>query len=236
MAAKQLNLKEHKIRNHMLQLAVDTEIHRGADGRIYAIDLSRVLPPQEPDPKIRLCHLYRMLRPELVRTNPEPLCSDAASGFVGNESDAVEHIRVSKRKGQGKERRLSSQPKQGVTEATFRLKMIVIPGAAGSVDQLHGCYHECFCSCPLVSQPLFPGCVELTCGFYTLIHLQRVLHVVHALGVNFRFLLRVRSRSQNQITRNLLLCECVSRQIKKSFRKMLRETLVASKGLHDVQV
>ncbi len=80
------------------------------------------------------------------------------------------------------------------------------------------------------------GSVELTSGFYTLTHLQRVLHVVHALGVNFRYLLKVRSRSQNQITRNLLLCECVSRQIKKGFRRLLREALVASNGLHDVQV
>ena len=35
-----------------------------------------------------------MLRPELVHTNPEPLCSDAASGFVSQESDAGDHIRV----------------------------------------------------------------------------------------------------------------------------------------------
>ncbi len=90
----------------------------------------------------------------------------------------------------------------------------------------------------VVAHVFFPleGSVELTCGFYTLTHLQRALHVVHALGVNFRFLLKVRSRSQNQITRNLLLCECVSRQIKKSFRRLLREALVASNGFHDVQV
>ena len=35
-----------------------------------------------------------MLRPELVHTNPEPLCSDAASGFVSRESDADDHVRV----------------------------------------------------------------------------------------------------------------------------------------------
>ena len=44
--------------------------------------------------RIHLSHLYRMLRPELVHTNPEPLCSDAASGFVSQESDADDHIRV----------------------------------------------------------------------------------------------------------------------------------------------
>jgi hypothetical protein len=73
---------------------VDTEVHRGTDGRIYVIDLSRVLPPQEPGHQIQLSHLYRMLRPELVRTNPEPLCSDAASNFVSEETDATDHIRV----------------------------------------------------------------------------------------------------------------------------------------------
>ena len=115
LAAKHLNLKAHKvcfvlcvrvlcvcfsssplqkIRNHSIPLAVDTEVHRGTDGRIYVIDLSRVLPPQEPDPRIHLSHLYRMLRPELVHSNPEPLCSDAASGFVSKETDAKDHIRV----------------------------------------------------------------------------------------------------------------------------------------------
>lgn len=75
-------------------MAVDTEVHRGSDGRIYVIDLSRVLPPQEPDVHIHLSHLYRMLRPEFVRMNPEPLCSDTASGFASQESDAKDHIRV----------------------------------------------------------------------------------------------------------------------------------------------
>jgi hypothetical protein len=123
LAAKHLNLKAHKvlqrkkvfpvfeqegekIRNHSIPLAVDTEVHRGTDGRIYVIDLSRVLPPQEPDPRIRLSHLYRMLRPELVHTNPEPLCSDAASGFVSQESDAKDHIRVSKKQKRKNEKKL----------------------------------------------------------------------------------------------------------------------------------
>lgn len=29
--------------------------------------------------RIKGCHLYRLLRPELVKTNPVPLCSDSYS-------------------------------------------------------------------------------------------------------------------------------------------------------------
>jgi hypothetical protein len=63
-----------------------------------------------------------------------------------------------------------------------------------------------------------------------------VLHVVHALGVNFRFLVNVRKRSLSRVTLNLLLCDVSSRAIKKMLRKLLRSTLAAANGIHDVKV
>ncbi len=197
VAAKHLNLKVHSVQGHAIPLAVDTEVHRGHDGRMYVIDLSRVLPPEQPDRKIHLSHLYRMLRPELVRTNPESLCADAASNFVNGESDARDHVK-------------------GISEATTRLKKILIPWAAVSLDQLHGSRDAVF--------------------FYSVDHIHRVLHVVHALGVNFRFLLEVRAHSQQLITLQLLLVETASRAIKKEIRKLLRSTLASSNGIHDVDV
>lgn len=62
-----------------------------------------------------------------------------------------------------------------------------------------------------------------------------LLKVVHALGVNFRFLLDVRRRSHNSVTLDLLLLEVASRQIKKMLRKLLRSTLASANGIHDVQ-
>jgi hypothetical protein len=120
-----------------------------------------------------------------------------------------------------------------VTEATVRLKMILIPWVASNLDQLHGLNAK-NCSFSLNFQKN-KGSRE-TVSFFSLTHLHRVLHVVHALGVNFRFLLSVRHRSHNVVTMSLLLCEVASRQIKKMLRKLLRSTLASANGIHDVQV
>lgn len=80
----------HKINGHEIPLAVDCEVHASLDNRTYAIDLSRVLPPELPDlKKYPHSHLYRLLRPELVKANAMPLCSDACSAFVANEPDRM---------------------------------------------------------------------------------------------------------------------------------------------------
>jgi len=58
----------------------DLEGHRGEDGRLYLIDTARLFPPaalSRSSPPAS--HLYKLLRPELVRNYPEPLCSDAYS-------------------------------------------------------------------------------------------------------------------------------------------------------------
>jgi hypothetical protein len=149
LAAKYLNLSEHYIKGCCCPLAVDTEVHKGLDGRLYAIDLSRVLPPQQPERSAPLGHLYRMLRPELVRTNPIALSSDAGSNFVAREADAKDQL-------------------GGITFATVRLREIIIPLAAASLDQFH--YGNSW-------------------GFFSLEHMHQCLHVLHAQGVNHRYLL-----------------------------------------------
>jgi Translation initiation factor eIF3 subunit 135 len=50
------------------------------DGRLYVIDTARLFPPETPHGS-RGSHLYRLLRPELVRANATPLSSDAFSPF-----------------------------------------------------------------------------------------------------------------------------------------------------------
>jgi len=60
----------------------DLEGHLGNDGRLYAVDLARMFPPETPNTKFFPGgFLFRLLRPELVRAFPKALSSDAFSGF-----------------------------------------------------------------------------------------------------------------------------------------------------------
>lgn len=72
MVASSLNLKEHQIRGSTLQLAVDVEGHAGRDGRLYVIDLSRIMPPQAPNRAYNpLSHLFQV--PSCSRFSIPPL-------------------------------------------------------------------------------------------------------------------------------------------------------------------
>ncbi len=115
--AAHLNLAPHRVAGKTVALAVDAELHLGLDGRFYLIDLSRAMPPETPrkDLGLRHAHLFRVLRPELVRRNPVPLNADAFSGFVAREAD----------KGQ-----------EACVGATKRLFSFAVPWAALLVDQL----------------------------------------------------------------------------------------------------
>ena len=54
--------------------------------------------------------MYRLLRPELVKKNPKPLCPDAFSGFAtAKEANSI---------------------KEDIAEATFRLCNEIIPSFA----------------------------------------------------------------------------------------------------------
>jgi hypothetical protein len=66
-----------------LCLPIDTEAHVGADGRLYLIDLARLMPPVPPPAADRAnSFLYRHFRPELLRGHRLSLSSDAFSGFA----------------------------------------------------------------------------------------------------------------------------------------------------------
>lgn len=80
-AAHMLNLKGHKA--GLSQTTVfgpaDIEGHKSkADGKYYLVDYARLMPPQvrlEKDKTGKQTHLYQLLRPELVQSNPTPLSS-----------------------------------------------------------------------------------------------------------------------------------------------------------------
>jgi tetratricopeptide (TPR) repeat protein len=70
---------------------IDLEGHRGYDGRYYLLDFSRLFPPSKTDNPVHCAHLFQLHRPEFVRRNPVPLCSDALSRFVRGAPQYVEH-------------------------------------------------------------------------------------------------------------------------------------------------
>ena len=83
--SKVLNLKGHLAGvgadKKFIYGPCDLEGHLGHDGRLYAIDLARLFPPETPDQTLPGSFLYRLLRPELVRQFKTPLSSDAFTLF-----------------------------------------------------------------------------------------------------------------------------------------------------------
>ena len=117
-ASRRMNLKPHVCGHvsappqgvQVLSSPTDLEGHRGTDGRFYLIDFARIFPPEAPlsflppavaalfDTRMAVQvgqpknpHLYQLLRPELVRQWPEPLCSDAFSGFIAQDPEQHNH-------------------------------------------------------------------------------------------------------------------------------------------------
>jgi len=66
-------------------MPADIEVHRGTDGKYYMLDFARLWPPEVPTPGLQASFLIRMMRPELVRSFPKPLCSDGFSRFQTGE-------------------------------------------------------------------------------------------------------------------------------------------------------
>ena len=86
--AQHLNLKPHycgtpKSKPVKVYTPCDLEGHESHDHRFYLLDYSRMMPPETPRPGgVRTAHLFRLLRPEFVRSYVNPLCSDGYSSFI----------------------------------------------------------------------------------------------------------------------------------------------------------
>ncbi|KAL6062793.1 Clu domain-containing protein [Balamuthia mandrillaris] len=118
--AVQLNLKEHVAgsrpcrKPQRMYMPADIEGHYvKKTNRFYLLDFARVFPAEYPlhFPAQTGSNLYWLLRPELVKTNPVPLCSDALSGFQIHDTEQRSHNKE-------------------VEEATKRLIQQVIPAQA----------------------------------------------------------------------------------------------------------
>eukprot|EP01122_Echinamoeba_exundans_P013600 TRINITY_DN5967_c0_g1_i1.p1 TRINITY_DN5967_c0_g1~~TRINITY_DN5967_c0_g1_i1.p1 ORF type:complete len:1302 (+),score=258.45 TRINITY_DN5967_c0_g1_i1:29-3934(+) len=100
-AARILNLQSEFVYNYdrqqriLLHSSCDVEGHQGKDGRFYLVDTARVLPPANPIKDKPNSFLWNMLRPELVKSNPDPLSADSFSGFfLENKLKHNEEVRA----------------------------------------------------------------------------------------------------------------------------------------------
>lgn len=78
--AKDLNLRPHIAGQYegctvQIPFPADIEGHVGEDRRFYLIDFARMMPPTYPVPgtNLRSQYLYRLFRPEFLRTYKKPL-------------------------------------------------------------------------------------------------------------------------------------------------------------------
>jgi hypothetical protein len=121
-AGEALNLKGHiagfaKYQVNLCYGPGDIECHLGKDGKFYVLDFARTFPPEAILPgttpqKGQI--LFKLLRPELVKSNPVPLSSDSFTGFGMGDPAHKTHNRE-------------------VAEATDRLLTKVIPELAKKI-------------------------------------------------------------------------------------------------------
>eukprot|EP00727_Mastigamoeba_balamuthi_P007903 m51a1_g3733 hypothetical protein (1030) ;mRNA; f:31267-34919 len=85
--ALNLNVREHRCAaGANIYTCTDMEGHEGPDGRFYLLDFSRTFPPEGPPRQdSKRSYLFRLLRPEFVKSYRKPLCSDAFSQFVASD-------------------------------------------------------------------------------------------------------------------------------------------------------
>eukprot|EP01102_Stenamoeba_stenopodia_P002205 TRINITY_DN1198_c0_g1_i1.p1 TRINITY_DN1198_c0_g1~~TRINITY_DN1198_c0_g1_i1.p1 ORF type:complete len:1050 (+),score=251.40 TRINITY_DN1198_c0_g1_i1:69-3218(+) len=116
---KILNLKGHYAgigsNTQFLYGPCDIEGHKGHDGKLYVLDVSRIWPPEKPNASLQGSFLYKLLRAELVSRYSKALSSDAYSLF--GKDNAAEHDAE-------------------VTEATMFLFQQVIPEFADLLSRM----------------------------------------------------------------------------------------------------
>eukprot|EP01104_Vermistella_antarctica_P014754 TRINITY_DN469_c0_g2_i1.p1 TRINITY_DN469_c0_g2~~TRINITY_DN469_c0_g2_i1.p1 ORF type:complete len:931 (-),score=200.38 TRINITY_DN469_c0_g2_i1:64-2856(-) len=220
MAGK-LNLKSHMAglskkkggAPQEVHTAVDIEGHYGRDGRYYLLDFARTMPPELPDlgrKDFRTSHLFRLLRAELVCTNPLPLCPDAFSGFIFSHNKFDEH-------------------NNEVADATNRMYEIVIPRVAKFLNRTGVKVMRTYETKKKKRMEEANGTplgdedeVKLLEESYGRVNIQEILH---RYGINLRHLGRVRELTSDVVIRKLLLIEMVARASKCILYRKLRQLM-----------
>ena len=108
--ANHYHLATHKVydrtahRELSLSIAVDSELHRGTDGRLYIVDAARIFPPTYPPlhrwvvpgkpTRHAPSHLFEHFRHEFLVNISEEISSDAISSFQNMDEARVHNRKV----------------------------------------------------------------------------------------------------------------------------------------------
>lgn len=106
--ASSMNLAPSTVMGKTVASSVEMEAFVGADSRYYLSCFWHLMPPEYPSSKEKQVILYNLLRPELVRNYPTPLCPNALTQWIANDPQ-----------------KLSLE--SAVKEATERLHSVIIP-------------------------------------------------------------------------------------------------------------
>ncbi|GAB5364258.1 hypothetical protein AAMO2058_000954400 [Amorphochlora amoebiformis] len=254
--AKRLNLKTHTVKtlfngmSHPLHTCFDLEGHKGDDGRYYVIDCARLFPAEPPDPTIRNGHLYRMLRPELVRTNRVPLSSDVYLKLASHDKKSMDEVSNAFRRLRLKvipkfaawldsHQPTDSQPplshesptmdkeqrqeKEDLLFKSCRLALSVAESELGDKDGMKKVK-----SPQDMERVEYQNLGQATSPDIIRANLSAYLHMN---GVNVRHLGRVRSFTKSVYWRSGLLVEAVARTLKQLLRQRYRTVMRTTAGL-----
>jgi hypothetical protein len=216
-AGSWLGLAPHRVRDVDIVGPGDIEVHRGSDGRYYALDFGRMMPPEAPtvdttgkptDPR---SVFYKFLRPEMVRAfsdaTQKRLCSDAFTAWNYFDTRRKQH-------------------EQDLIEAT---RMLIEKQTRECAEYLKsvGAYREFsewFTGIRKSHERSVSSLAEVQL-FLTRIQLDRWLH---SHGVNVRYVGVVRQHYADTSVRCLLASVIVARVLKQqaraSMRKLVRST------------
>lgn len=119
LVGKKLNLKSHKVSsesNIRMHTPVDMEGHAAKNGYFYALDFSRLFPPEShPTAERPYNYLFKLLRPEFVLSYPLPLSPDGFSNFQDKEESLINNRELS--------------------QAIFHLRAVTIPKFTAFLNQ-----------------------------------------------------------------------------------------------------
>lgn len=196
-----LNLKAHMAGIGVPKLIyspADIEVHIGTDNRYYAIDFSRIMPPEYRRKRSPGHNLVYRLRPEFVRKYPLPLSSDAYSG-MGNHNSEIHNTEVK--------------------EATMYLIHECLSKFKDKFEQ-HLKYEK------INSNILGLSGLENVLKENVYKKAQTMLiSEMHREGLNLRYMGRIRKISTNKDLRKVLLVEMISRVLKNTLKKKWRNLM-----------
>ena len=195
-AGEQLNVKGHfggrnENSREFIYGPTDIEGHIGTDKRFYVIDFARVFPPTA-EKDVAKSFLYKLFRPEFIKSYKIPLSSDGFSKF--GKHNAKEH-------------------NTEIVEATKYLLEIMIPKFAK--EELINLF-------PIGSSSSSGCSNDSLIDNNNYIEIQNITEIVHRAGINVRYLGLIRNYTSDYLKPCILneICSrAIKNKLRKLLRK-----------------